>query len=575
VLIEIVQKTKSGLTNGIFCPPADIFSAIQAKCLQKLKYADGYYSSFVMTEQYQKILTASLHADERRKAGLNVLATALSDNRCLPSNFGIKVDLKTDKVDSLFKPIEVIQEKTLISKFFGGFYGGSKKTVNSSQKSETDDTNDVIPVNAQGKFLRSTLWRVINYSTFLPSWWWSFVKIEIVLPNEKSSSHIVTSAGLSRSPTDGNVLVKEIEEIILQSNIHSTKLCNASSNVRHNINADGSDPIPAATKTKCSSVIGHHTLRRVAFVDRSIIHYGAQKVQRSGLYGTVMLTGIIKCHHVVTSSDAPVSSLTMFGDRKQVSHTPYVGRPGSRRLSSISSKTPLTRSTTSTQLLATNKNSDIHKINFVTNYTVLTEFNGKGRLLMFDPGSNVLKCRLRLEFITEIGISQEVMNGIELYEGQGDDRHCSFLFVARGVVCEDPCRLAQRWIDHMLPYCSPDCEASSYVHYGNLKKRGVTNSSWKNRFFILTSDPSLVYYKIPVGQMCEDVHGSAYKGEIDLLNVNEKDIVRDYMKPNVSAAVPDMSINTVDRTYHMQAEDMRTAELWYGKLLAAIGVEKK
>ena len=127
----------------------------------------------------------------------------------------------------------------------------------------------------------------------------------------------------------------------------------------------------------------------------------------------------------------------------------------------------------------------------------------------------------------------------------------------------------------MLPYCSPDCEASSYVHYGNLKKRGVTNSSWKNRFFILTSDPSLVYYKIPVGQMCEDVHGSAYKGEIDLLNVNEKDIVRDYMKPNVSAAVPDMSINTVDRTYHMQAEDMRTAELWYGKLLAAIGVEKK
>ena len=119
--------------------------------------------------------------------------------------------------------------------------------------------------------------------------------------------------------------------------------------------------------------------------------------------------------------------------------------------------------------------------------------------------------------MTQIGISSRILNGIELYEGLGEDKHCTLVFVVTGVNQEEACRTAQRWIDHLTPFCHKRCRTSRIVHYGLMMKRGQTNRNFQLRFFVLTSALSLTYYNTTTGKQSEDVVGSAYKGEINLM----------------------------------------------------------
>ena len=48
-----------------------------------------------------------------------------------------------------------------------------------------------------------------------------------------------------------------------------------------------SDVIPTAYVARNKSIIGHPALTKVTFVERPAMHFAAQKVHRSGLYGTV------------------------------------------------------------------------------------------------------------------------------------------------------------------------------------------------------------------------------------------------------------------------------------------------
>ena len=221
--------------------------------------------------------------------------------------------------------------------------------------------------------------------------------------------------------------------------------------------------------------------------------------------------------------------------------------------------------------MSTDFGANARYLDLKTQFCVLSEFAEKGRLLFFDETSNNLMSRLRLELITELSMSKTILHGIELHEGVGADQVCTMLFVPIGIEPSEHCRVVQRWIEHLLPYCAPDCTTSSYLHYGELRKRGVTNSSFQLRYFILTSEPVMRYYRLGRGMQHEETAGSSFKGEIDLSGVKVEDIVRDYMKPNTTVGTPNFSIKTKSgRTYYLCAEDLRSAEFWYDHIVFAL-----
>ena len=128
------------------------------------------------------------------------------------------------------------------------------------------------------------------------------------------------------------------------------------------------------------------------------------------------------------------------------------------------------------------------------------------------------------------------MNCLELFEGiegiEGTEgitgaqrqRHMTLQLIPQAVSEEEAVRTVQRWIDYIFPFCHPSCECDEIFHYGFMQKRGVSNSQYQVRWFVLTSNLQLVYYRTKrncTRELLEQV-GTSFKGEIDLSQVSAR-----------------------------------------------------
>ena len=531
-ILSKLDETKVGLSDGRTFPPVNIFEALQRLCYQKLKFSEGHYINFVSQPKYRNLLMASVHFQERHLAGLRSLATTLSDNRLLPSEMGYV----GEDVDGCFVTTAVTESRGFLSRAFG--WGKSRMENNDGS---TDGTASGASQAQQTLLMRNVSWRKEkSMRQYLPNWWWTYIKIDPPVEDcEEQRPFCISSAGLSVTYEKG--LVLELEGAIQKANSLSTK--------KAGLNFGKIEVLAG------NSRVGHTTLNRIHFVDRCTSRmYCNEQSGRSGVYGTVLLAGMIHCHHIteIAQDDRSFFRSATFSSlsNRRMSYVP------ASPLSDSSS--PMGFSNSSINI--NNSTLDLSRTQFDRLYAVVSYFRGHGRLFFYDESSNRLLSRLRLELITGIAVSTRVLNGVELYEGLGRLKHCSVVFVVQCVSQEESSSVTQRWIDHLHPFCHPECSMSRVAYSGQLSKRGMTNSAWQPRYFILTSTPSLTYYKTTTGWQSEEVLGNTYKGNIDLNGLRSDAVRVTYANPS------ELSIQTTDRLFHLLASDAEEASIWYTRI---------
>ncbi len=538
-----LHAAKSSIADGRSFPPANLFDKVQAISYQKLKFSEGHYSAFVSIPAYRAALKAAVNADERYKSGLRPMATCLADNRIKPSDFGHV----GEDVDGSF-----VTETAATGGVLSRVFGWRKRPTNTaSDHKEAEIAHNLAGGAAFARVVRNVHWRkeIIRLGLFLPQWWWLFIDIE---PDSTEQSGAPTAAGFLAYYR--NDLSKLMDLRIAAA--HATKATRSFA-----LN-------PPLGLKMYSSHVGHPTLWRLMTVEQCTSAFVcAGQPQPRGLYGHVLLAGILRCHHVVTSMEEGTS---LFRGNSGTRSSP---KKGMRRASYVPSAAGAhlhDESAASSAAL-----SAVTKMPFVTQHAMVTTFQNRGFLFLMDDSSAVVVSRLRLDLVTQIGISSRILNGVELYEGLGEDKRCLLVFVAQALIQDEACRVAQRWVDHMAPFCHPDCRVTNILHYGMMQKRGVTNSAFQPRFFVLTSALSLAYYRVAAGKQSEDSVGSTYKGEINLMGVQEGDVQKQdaWHTPDTHGAKAtwyEFSIQLPDRLFHLQVAGFAEAELWCDKIVRAI-----
>jgi len=115
-------------------------------------------------------------------------------------------------------------------------------------------------------------------------------------------------------------------------------------------------------------------------------------------------------------------------------------------------------------------------------------------------------------------------------------------------------------------------DEESTMHTGWLNKRGETNKSFKNRFFVLSEeqlDYSLKYYSADT-QKKEDL-----KGTVNVMEILELRDTVDEKRSMFGGPDPALRFDVVlkDRTYELLAPNAYTKTTWLAKLSSASGVQ--
>jgi hypothetical protein len=146
-------------------------------------------------------------------------------------------------------------------------------------------------------------------------------------------------------------------------------------------------------------------------------------------------------------------------------------------------------------------------LDMVRYYIVFVEVFGIGKLLLYDYHSHVLLCQIDLSSVVDVSVDHKTLNGINLKDLGG----LAWKICPESVEEEDAKFVWSRWVNLVIGYVPNPARAAGIVHVGYLWKRGQINTSFKRRWFVLTTDRKLLYYK--------DCVNGGYKGEINLRRV--------------------------------------------------------
>lgn len=129
--------------------------------------------------------------------------------------------------------------------------------------------------------------------------------------------------------------------------------------------------------------------------------------------------------------------------------------------------------------------------------------------------------------------------------------------------------LAQRWLAMLSMYCpsSPSPRVTRILHMGFLSKRGQRNNALQKRWFVISTDKILRYYK-------EDTQ----KGEINLnkvATINQNKVTGDYgkslwSKGSDSSDLRSIVLWTQDRLWMVQADSAEDCTRWFTILKALV-----
>jgi hypothetical protein len=144
---------------------------------------------------------------------------------------------------------------------------------------------------------------------------------------------------------------------------------------------------------------------------------------------------------------------------------------------------------------------------------------GEGYLCLLDMSANSpfwdsssivqpTSCMLNLSFITELCPAQSMFSSIDLYDSSG----LIWQLHPEGVDDDDANISTARLLNYLSEYVPSTAKVTKIMKNGFLMKRGKLNPSYKSRWFVLSSDQKLQYYKFENGQS---------QGIIDISRVSE------------------------------------------------------
>lgn len=180
-------------------------------------------------------------------------------------------------------------------------------------------------------------------------------------------------------------------------------------------------------------------------------------------------------------------------------------------------------------------------------------------LHLYNPSNSEMTAVINLSEIVFITPADDYLNTFELHDESG----ICWQFTVEGVDEEDSKGLTQRWLSELTAVCDPDKTSIIHIlYFGFLSKRGQFNKAFKLRWFVLTSDLRLKYYK-------DDVSG-VLKGEIDLhlvdlsinIDVKEQELAEQVQQVVRFNKEIILSTKQGSRVWVLQADSAENAEKW-------------
>eukprot|EP01038_Epipyxis_sp_PR26KG_P007771 gene7771-10557_t len=177
-------------------------------------------------------------------------------------------------------------------------------------------------------------------------------------------------------------------------------------------------------------------------------------------------------------------------------------------------------------------------VEWIRQLVLLHVFMGKTLLTLYDPNTSLPTAKIHLDTVTMVSPSNTELHSIDIYDSLG----LNWQLIPEGIDEDDSKTISTRWI-HAIGAFFPVNNSSSNPHSSNnnnsknntlgvggngisssasvihivktgyLLKRGQFNKAYKQRWFMLSSDGKLRYFK-------DDALISAYKGTIDLRKVD-------------------------------------------------------
>ena len=153
-----------------------------------------------------------------------------------------------------------------------------------------------------------------------------------------------------------------------------------------------------------------------------------------------------------------------------------------------------------------------------------------------------ISCIVNINTLTRLAPSQTMFSAVDLFDSTG----LVWQLHPEGVDDDDASNAAARLLHFISSYASPSAVVIRVIKQGFLKKRGTINRAFQSRWFVLTSDLKLHYYKFETGQR---------QGTIDIAGVAKVSYSQVWSDTNF--ALVDM-----DRTWNLLAETDREKMQW-------------
>lgn len=186
---------------------------------------------------------------------------------------------------------------------------------------------------------------------------------------------------------------------------------------------------------------------------------------------------------------------------------------------------------------------------WVRQYGYLQVVLGDVHLVLLDPTTLKHTATIHISALSKIAPSGSLLNGIDVMDVFG----LSWQLIPEGIDEADNRDLPRTWLRTLGALALPHTEVVYIIRSGFLMKRGRVNKAFRQRWFVLSTDFKLRYYK-------DDVMMGGWKGEIDLTMLAEtvndgKPIVR-FNREVV------ICMGAMKRDWILQAADNEEAECW-------------
>lgn len=180
---------------------------------------------------------------------------------------------------------------------------------------------------------------------------------------------------------------------------------------------------------------------------------------------------------------------------------------------------------------------------------VLSTILGTNVLSFLDPPTLMLNFQIRLDHVSTIGPADKVVNAISIND-RSQHGFCMQSTFDGGHEL-DPPMLTSRWLHHISMLQNFSRSVKIILKRGYLQKRGRLNTAFRWRWFELSSDLKLRYFK--------DDNGRAYKGVIDLSMLDASMEDQGVTRSDLEIV---LNMRKISRKWVLKGENEKEAEEW-------------